>query len=60
MDITFGEVKDMKTIDAIKMCIINTQAQIHDLNQQLQGLTAYLDKLEQMYEDEVLKHEEEI
>lgn len=50
----------MKTIDAIKMCIINTQAQIHDLNQQLQGLTGYLDKLEQMYEDEVLKHEEEI
>ena len=55
-----GAVMNMTTIEAIEICIVNTQARINDLNAQLQGLTAYLDKLELMYEDEMLKHEEEI
>lgn len=55
-----GAVMNMTTIEAIEICIVNTQARINDLNAQLQGLTAYLDKLELMYEDEMMKHEEEI
>ena len=51
---------NMTTIEAIEICIVNTQARINDLNAQLQGLTEYLDKLELMYEDELMKHEEEI
>lgn len=41
----------MTELETLRMCIANTQARIYDLNAQLQNQTAYLDKLELMYEE---------